>query len=45
MLRSILLVIQYNALIQTQVDRYVKIGCAIGQDTEITVGTNINITE
>lgn len=45
-LKSVLMVIQYNALIQTQSDRLIKVGCVYGNDDSlpVTLDTSVNIT-
>lgn len=38
------LILQYNAFVQTQSDRILKVGCIFGNESKILVGTGINIT-
>lgn len=38
------LIIQYNALIQTQSDRILKVGCIFGNESRVLVGTGVKIT-
>ncbi|ERL91613.1 hypothetical protein D910_08943, partial [Dendroctonus ponderosae] len=38
------LIIQYNAFIQTQSDRLLKVGCIFGNQSKVLIGTGVTIT-